>query len=104
QGGPAEYQSSALNLSEAGRYENYDGLKASRMPGYPLFLDAVYTVCGRSVLAVQVAQSLAGAATCVLVLLLAWEWFDPRWALAGGLAAAFYFDLISPCARVTTEA
>lgn len=108
--GPAElagdaldYHSYAVHLLDRGVYENADGLLAWRMPGYPLFLAAVYSIFGRSVLAVQLVQSIVGAGTCVLVFLVAADWLGSGWALAAGLSAAFYYDLFSSSARLLTE-
>lgn len=87
-----------------GRYENLEGERASRMPGYPLLLAAQYAVLGRSPLLTQVLQCLLGALTCVLVVALAARWSPPPWPLAAGLLAALSWDMIEPCARLLTEA
>jgi hypothetical protein len=102
-GDAGEYHSYAVNLLEQGRYQNQEGLKASRMPGYPLFLAAVYAVFGRSVAAVEILQCAIGAATCGLIFLLAWEWLGKGWGLGAGLASACYYDLFSSSARLLTE-
>jgi hypothetical protein len=97
------YHSYATSLLDHGRYEDATGQLASRMPGYPGFLAACYTIFGRQVLPVQLIQCLFGAGACVLIFLLASRWFDWPWALAGGLYAAIYYDLFSPCPRLLTE-
>lgn len=43
----------------------------ARMPGYPAFLAAIYTVFGRSHLAVVIVQSILDLATCMLIAMLA---------------------------------
>lgn len=103
-GDAQEYHSYAVSLLDTGRYEGLGGLRAARMPGYPLFLAATYSVFGRGQLAVQVAQSLLGAGTCVLILLAASQWYGPGWGLLAGLLAAGYYDLFSPSARLLSEA
>ena len=46
-----------------------------RLPGYPLFLAAIYSVFGHANNgAVRLAQALMDTATCALVALLAWLW------------------------------
>src|SRR5881394_61748 len=46
-----------------------------RLPGYPLFLAAVYSVFGHdNNTAVRIVQALLDTATCVLVALLAFYW------------------------------
>src|SRR4030095_488514 len=64
-----------------------------RLPGYPLFLAALYSVFGHSNnTAVRVADALIDTATCVLVALLAYCWMpDPtrkRFAATASLAFA----------------
>jgi 4-amino-4-deoxy-L-arabinose transferase-like glycosyltransferase len=68
---------------------------AYQPPGYPTFVAAVMAICGRSLLAVQLAQCLLSAASCVLLLALGRSWFGER---AGRLAAwmcAFYPNLVA---------
>ena len=103
-GDAQEYHSYAVSLLDSGRYEGFNGLRAARMPGYPLFLSALYSVFGRSPLAVQAAQSLLGAGTCVLILLAAWQWYGPGWGLLAGFLAAGSYDLLSPSALLLSEA
>jgi len=103
-GDAADYHSYAVALAERGRYENGDGDRATRMPGYPLLLAAQYKTLGRSPLATELLQCLLGALTCVLVAALGARWMPSPWPLAAGLLAAFGADLIEPCARLLTEA
>ena len=97
------YHSYAVHLLDSGSYVNDEGERASRPPGYPLFLAAVYSVFGRSPAAVVAIQCLLGALTCVLTALLAGGVLKPPWPLACGLAAAGYFGLFSPPAFLLTE-
>jgi hypothetical protein len=103
-GDAADYHAYAVSLATQGRYENAQGLRASRMPGYPLLLAAQYATLGRSPLLTQLLQCLLGALTCVLVAALAGRWSAAPWPLAAGLLAALSGDLIEPCARLLTEA
>ncbi len=65
-----------------------DGHAAVRMPGYPLFVAAIYAVCGYSVKAVLVVQSVLGGATGLLVYLLGRKLVGGRCGLiAAGLLA-----------------
>lgn len=103
-GDALDYHLYAANLVERGVYENGEGLRASRMPGYPLLLAAQYATLGRSVLLTQLAQCLLGALACGLVFLLAARWSSGPWPLLAGLLAAFSGDMIRPCGRLLTEA
>src|SRR4051794_10223709 len=47
-----------------------DGHAAVRMPGYPLFVAAIYALCGYSVKAVLAVQGIVGGATVLLAYLL----------------------------------
>lgn len=110
QGSPAEiagdaleYRSYAVHLLDTGSYSGIAGERATRMPGYPLFLAAVYAAFGRSLLPVLILQCLLGAGTCVLLYDLAAELLPAPWAASTGFAAAAYFDLAVPCAALLSE-
>jgi hypothetical protein len=102
-GDSIEYHDYAVHLLDAGSYVGASGERATRVPGYPLFLAAVYAVFGRSVLAASIVQCVLGAVTCVLLLGLASEVLPPPWPLYAGLAAACYWGLIVPCAALLSE-
>jgi len=82
-----------------------------RVPGYPLFIAAIYRVAGDwNNAAVRATQALVDTATCGLVALLAAWWAPATWdearrrraALAAfGLAAVCPFPLIYPAALLT---
>lgn len=98
-GDAAEYRAYADSLATRGVYEGFRGDRATRMPGYPLLLAAT----GASTRTVQWAQCVLGALTCALIYLWTLGFLRPRWALACGLAAAAYYDLIAPSGWVLTE-
>jgi hypothetical protein len=99
-GDAAEYRAYADSLAARGVYEGFRGDRATRMPGYPLFLAAA----GASTRNGQWAQCFLGALTCAFLFLWTGAFLRPRWALACGLAAAAYYDLIAPSNWVLTEA
>lgn len=103
-GDAVQYRLYADSVATKGIFEGPGGDRASRMPGYPLFLAAIEKLAGPSTRAVQWAQCLLGALTCVFIYLWALKLLRPRWALACGLAAAGYYDLIAPSSWVLTEA
>src|ERR1051325_10245650 len=46
-----------------------------RLPGYPLFVAAIYSVCGHgNNTAVRVAQAVVDTGTCILIALVAFIW------------------------------
>lgn len=102
-GDATEYRAYAVSLKDSGTFTGLEGRRASRMPGYPAFLAAVYSAFGDSTRAVQWTQVVLGALTCLFVYLWAAALLRPPWALAAGLAAACYYDLIAPSAWVLTE-
>ena len=102
-GDAIEYDAFARNLVELGRYLGPHGEAASRMPGYPLFLAGLRLLFGASAEAVVLSQCLLGALTCVILMDLARRFVPEKWALACGLIAAFYYDLIVPAAAPLSE-
>ncbi|MFI5345081.1 MAG: hypothetical protein ACHQ51_01790 [Elusimicrobiota bacterium] len=102
-GDSIEYHQYAVHFLDSGSYAGASGERATRVPGYPIFLALVYAVSGRSVLAVLIVQCLLGAATCVLLLGLATEVLPPPWPLYAGLFASCYWGLIVPCSALLSE-
>lgn len=90
----AEYHAIATNLLAGMEFEDAYGRRASRPPGYPLFLAGAYRVSGGGPAAVRLAQALLGAFACLLAAVLAGKWFPRPAALLCGLFAAFYPFLI----------
>ncbi|MBI4057173.1 MAG: hypothetical protein HY399_06450 [Elusimicrobia bacterium] len=97
------YHAHAVNLLTRGVYADSQGFSAVRMPGYPLFLAAVYSVFGPSPAAVQIVQCVLDAGTCVLLGLVASWILGTRMGWFCGLSAAIYYDLFSPCALLYSE-
>ncbi len=61
---------------------------ASRPPGYPLFLAAVYAGLGRSFPIVAAVQDVLTSAAALLVFGFGYRWFGPRAGVLAGLLAA----------------
>lgn len=102
-GDAVEYRTYADSVAAKGIFEGPNGDRATRMPGYPFFLAAIETLAGPSTRAVQWTQCVLGALTCLFVYFWALKLVRPPWALACGLAAAGYYDLIAPSNWVLTE-
>ncbi len=102
-GDALEYDAFARSLVETGRYLGPHGEAATRMPGYPLFLAALRFAFGGAPAIVIAAQCLLGALTCVVLVDLARRFVPEGWAVACGLTAAFYYDLIVPSAAPLSE-
>src|SRR6185295_2769340 len=63
-------------------------------PGYPYFVAAVYSLCGRSMTVVALAQCVLDALTCVLIAVCGSRWFDLRTGTVAGALAVVYGPLI----------
>src|SRR5262252_1514878 len=73
------YEQIARNVLERHVYTNYAEPPYTptlvRLPGYPLFLAAIYSVFGHTNnTAVRIVQALLDTGTCLLVAVLAWLW------------------------------
>lgn len=87
-----EYDYIARNLLNTGHYQEQEGWQASRAPGYPLFLAALYRIGLTGPRAVGLAQALIDAAMCVLLALLGKRALgDSAGAVAGWMAAVYPF-------------
>jgi 4-amino-4-deoxy-L-arabinose transferase-like glycosyltransferase len=68
-----------------------------RLPGYPLFLAAIYSIFGHgNNTAVRLAQALIDTATCVLVALLAWNCVSDERRRRMAACAAFALAALCP--------
>ena len=59
-------------------------------PGYPFFLAGLLTIGSGSLRVAIVAQGMLGAATAVMIAMVAREWFGARASLLAGIAYAVY--------------
>ena len=68
-----------------------------RLPGYPLFLAAIYSVFGHgNNTAVRIIQAFVDTVTCVLVALTAWNWVEDEKRKRKALCAAFALAALCP--------
>ena len=74
-----------------------------RMPGYPLFLAAIYSVFGHgNNTAVRIVQAFIDTATCVLIALIAWNWVTDEKRRRTALCAAFALAALCPFVVIYT--
>lgn len=72
-----------------------------RLPGYPLFLAAIYSVFGHSNnAAVRVSQAVLDTATCILIALLAFEWTGDEKLKYLSATAALFLAAVCPFTSV----
>lgn len=90
-GDASGYHLLASNLLEGKGY-TFDGESPTsfRMPGYPLFLAAMYSIAGRDPGNVRLIQAFLGALACSLVFLIAVRVGGYTTALIAGLMIAFH--------------
>jgi hypothetical protein len=68
-----------------------------RLPGYPLFLAAIYSVFGHgNNTAVRVVQAVFDTATCALIFLIAWNWVQDEKRRARAAWSAFALAALCP--------
>ncbi|MEY2432912.1 MAG: hypothetical protein QOC92_2637 [Acidimicrobiaceae bacterium] len=79
------------------------GPTAFRPPLYPLFLGAIYKVTGDSIVAARLVQAGLGAATVVLLWLIAVRLFDRRTAHVVAALAAVYPPLVLTTTALMSE-
>jgi 4-amino-4-deoxy-L-arabinose transferase-like glycosyltransferase len=101
------YHLLATNLIDHGRFSIDPGPPYDpyifRTPGYPAFLVLVYTVAGRSITAVRVAQFLLLALTAMRVGSLAAKFVSPRAAFLASVLCATYPPLVFQATYHLTE-
>ncbi len=98
-----EYHAYAVSLIEQHTYISPTGNRATRTPGYPLFLALVYSVFGVSLLAIQTVQAFLNALVCVALYYSGRRLFPESWAFLCGALGALYLDLYRGVARVLSE-
>jgi 4-amino-4-deoxy-L-arabinose transferase-like glycosyltransferase len=86
-----EYNVLALHLVGGEGYSNHAGRPTSfRAPGWPLFMAAVYHICGPQPEALYIASCLLGGLTCLLTYLIGGCLLDERAARVAGVLCVFY--------------
>ena len=98
-----EYHAIARNIMDAQVIRDARGRRASRAPGYPLFLAATYAVFGFRPLAARAVQACLGAAACIALMVLARRVFGEPAGTICGLMAAVYPFLIAYTALLLSE-
>jgi len=91
------YLSMAENISNIG----FEGLSSERVPGYPVFLNFVFSVAS-NILWVPVIQAIVDSVTCVLIGMLTYRIFGAGFLLAG-LLSAFNLNMIIVSAMILTD-
>lgn len=89
-----EYDSVGLSLAAGTGFTIHGMPYLIHPPGYPLFLGFLYLLFGHSYAAVKVAQSVLGALTCVLILLIGERLFTKRVGMLAAAIAAVYPHLV----------
>ena len=102
-GDAAEYGAYAQAIGSRAQFAGPDGVRATRMPGYPMLIALVAKAAGPSTRALQLVQCLLGALACVMVFWWAQALLGAPWPLICGLAAAVSYDLIAPASWTLTE-
>jgi len=101
------YEQIARNVLERHVYSHLDEAPFSpsyvRLPGYPLFLAAIYSVFGHTNDgAVRIIQALIDTGTCVLVAWLAWLWQPDERRKALTAIAALALAAVNPFTTIYT--
>ncbi len=72
-------------------------------PLYPIFLAAIYFVCGPSFLAVRIVESILGAVLCLLIYRIGKRVFNEAVGLSAGYFSALFPHLIFLCGLLYVE-
>ncbi|MDT4897912.1 MAG: hypothetical protein QOH25_2989 [Acidobacteriota bacterium] len=93
------YRAAAINMLEGNGFSTdahapYRPSEAA-VPGYPLFIAAVYTVFGRKELAVLLSQATLDLLTCLLVAFVSFSLAPPRFKKSAALWALAIYGLFS---------
>lgn len=101
------YQQLAVNLLEQHVFSNEPQPPYTptliRLPGYPLFLSAVYALFGHgNNLAVRVVQAVIYTATCGIIALLAWNWGSDERRRKPAAWTAFILAALCPFTLIYT--
>jgi len=99
----ANYLHLSRSLSESGSYAMWAKPTAYVAPVYPFFLAGLFKIFGENFFAVKWIQAVFGAATIVLVYLLAAQFSRPVVALLAAFIVAMHPELIGVTAFIYTE-
>lgn len=99
------YEEVALSLISGGGFSTAQGEPAIQDgPIYSLFLAAIFSLFGHSLLAVRFIQGVVDSFTCLIIYLIALQMNQgKRVAILASAIAAIYPELVASCAFVLTE-
>ena len=98
-----DYDRLAKSILAGGGYA-MDGLPTSVVvPGYPFFLALIYAILGLNVVWVRVAQTVLGAATCLVIGRLAATAYGRRAEPWAALLAALYLPFVQTASYISSE-
>jgi 4-amino-4-deoxy-L-arabinose transferase-like glycosyltransferase len=89
-----EYDAVGLSIANGSGFSLNNTPYTIHPPGYPLLLGAIYAICGHSYAAVKMVQSVLGALTCVLILMIGERLFERRVGVIAAAIAACYPFLV----------
>jgi len=98
---PFPDQAEYIALAEGILTGNYD--TTFRTPGYPLFIAIAFSIFGKQIAAVKIAQMLLDIVTLILIHKIAQRLFDEKTALLASLGVALYPFSIYYSGMIATE-
>ncbi len=90
-----DYDAIGRSLANGTGFEVNHSPDTFRPPGYPFFLAAIYTIGGPGYAAVKIVQSVIGALTCLMILLIGEQLFSKRVGVIAAVIAAAYPLLVA---------
>ncbi|NOZ64460.1 MAG: phospholipid carrier-dependent glycosyltransferase, partial [Caldiserica bacterium] len=96
------YHGYAVSLLEKGEYQ-FNGLPARRLPGYPLFLAAIYKIFTPSPVTIRFFQALLGALSCFILFRITRSLFGLTAGWIAYIVSAFYYPLIQLSGYIMPE-
>jgi 4-amino-4-deoxy-L-arabinose transferase-like glycosyltransferase len=90
-----EYDAIARSLAAGTGFEVNHSPNTFRPPGYPFFLAAIYAIGGPGYAVVKIVQSVVGALTCLMIVLIGEQLFSRRVGMMAGVIAAVYPFLVA---------
>lgn len=86
----AQYDHIAASVSHGGPYDDGNGFRSRRAPGFTLLLAGLYALTGPSWIAARILQAVLGALTCNCLLAVGRWSLGERTGLAAALACAVF--------------